>query len=319
MSKSTISNFITLALSSIIANPVKLREVNQESVGFLELVEDVKRNGVVNPVTVRVVNTDLGEQYQLVDGLHRLTAARAAGLEEMNVQVVDVDDVGVLMMQISMNAHTIDTRPIEFTTALKQILSAKPFMTLAELGRDIGKSAAWIEQRLSLSNITNDVIKSLINEGKITLVNAYALAKLPIEEHADWMTQAQTESISEFAPKVDARVKEIKAAARQAREVAPQGFTPVAILRKFGELKKAPEDTQLLAQLATLAGSLEDAVKLGIQYAMNLDPLSVEAQKASYDNKKAAEAAAKVERAQKREAAAAAKSAEASAALGEEA
>lgn len=316
MSKATISNFITLALASIIANPVKLREVNQESVGFLELVEDVKRNGVVNPVTVRVVTTDLGEQYQLVDGLHRLTAARAAGLEEMNVQVVDVDDVGVLMMQISMNAHTIDTRPIEYTTALKQILSAKPFMTLAELGRDIGKSAAWIEQRLSLSNITNDVIKTLINEGKITLVNAYALAKLPVEEHADWITQAQVESISEFAPKVDARVKELKAAARQSREAAPQGFVPVAILRKFGELKKAPEDSQLLAQLATFAGSLEDAVKLGIQFAMNLDPLSIEAQKASYDSKKAAEAQAKIDKAKKREEAAAAKSAEASAALG---
>lgn len=310
-----LQNYINLALDSIVANPVKLREVNKESTSYLELVESIRKDGVVNPITVRVVPSELGDQYQLVDGLHRLTAARDAGLDSLDVQVKDLDDTGVLMMQISMNSHTIDTKPIEYTQALKQILSANAFMTLAELGKEIGKSAAWIEQRLSLTNILNDTIKALINEGKITLVNAYALATLPEEEQLDWVTQAQTENISEFAPKITARVRELKAAARQARVAEPAGFVPVAIMRKLGELKKAPEDGELIAKLATQAGSIEEAILVGINYTMNLDALSVEAQETSYNDKKAAQVKAKEDRAAKRLEAAAAKSADASAEL----
>jgi len=307
-----LQNYLNLAIDAVIANPVKLREVNKESTSYLELVESIKKDGVVNPITVRKVESELGTQYQLVDGLHRLTAARDAGLESLDVQLKELDDTGVLMMQISMNSHTIETRPVEYTQALKQILSANPFMTLGELGKEIGKSSAWIEQRLSLSNIINETIKALINDGDISLVNAYALATLPEEEQLDWVTQAQTESISEFAPKITARVRELKAAARQARTAEPAGFVPVAIMRKFGDLKKAPEDGELIAKLATQAESIEEAIKIGIQYTMNLDSLSVEAQETAYNDKKAAQAKAKDERAVKRNEAAAAKAAEAS-------
>jgi len=314
-----LQNYINLAIDAVIANPVKLREVNKESTSYLELVESIRKDGVVNPITVRQVESELGTQYQLVDGLHRLTAARDAGLESLDVQLKELDDTGVLMMQISMNSHTIETRPVEYTQALKQILSANPFMTLAELGKEIGKSAAWIEQRLSLSNIINETIKALINEGIITLVNAYALATLPEEEQLDWVTAAQTENISEFAPKITARVRELKAAARQARTAEPAGFVPVAIMRKLGELKKAPEDGELIAKLATQATTIEEAVLVGIQYTMNLDGLSVAAQETSYNDKKAAQAKAKDERAAKRLAAASEKSAEASEGLADDA
>jgi len=315
----TLQNYINLALDAVIANPVKLREVNKESTSYLELVESIRKDGVVNPITVRETETDLGTQYQLVDGLHRLTAARDAGLESLDVQLKVLNDTEVLMMQISMNSHTIETRPVEYTQALKQILSANPFMTLAELGRDIGKSAAWIEQRLSLVNIINETIKALVNEGKITLVNAYALATLPEEEQLDWVTQAQTESIAEFGPKVSARVRELKAAARQARTAEPAGFVPVAIMRKFGDLKKAPDNAELIAKLATQAGSVEEAILVGIKYTMSLDALSVSEQETAYNDKKAAQTKAKEERAIKRNEAAAAKAAEASEGLAEDA
>ena len=314
-----LQDFINLTIDAIIANPVKLREVNKDSTSYLELVESIKKDGVVNPITVRKVESELGTQYQLVDGLHRLTAARDAGLESLDVQLRELDDTGVLMLQISMNSHTIDTKPVEYTQALKQILAASPFMTLAELGREIGKSAAWIEQRLSLSNIINETIKALVNEGKITLVNAYALATLPEEEQLDWVTAAQTENISEFAPKVTARVRELKAAARQARQADPVGFVAVAIMRKFGDLKKAPEDGELIAKLATQAETIEEAIAIGIKYTMNLDSLSIEAQETAYNDKKAAQVKAKEERAAKRVEAAAAKSAEASEGLADDA
>lgn len=303
--------FKLVPVDAIVANPVKLREVDQESVAFLELVDSVRKDGVINPPTVRIVAGEMGEEYQLVDGLHRLTAARAAGLESINVQVKDLDDTGVLLLQISMNSHTIETKPIQYTKALLAILAARPFMTHAELGKEIGKSGAWIKDRLSLSKITNETIQGLVDEGKISLINAYSLASLPEAEQLEWVTAAQTEAINEFAPKIKARLREIQAANRQSREAAPTGFVPVPLLRKFGDLTQAPEDTGLIARLASKAATVEEAVRLGIQYTLQLDPESVAEQEARWHAKKEAEKAAKLEREKKREAAAAAKAAEA--------
>lgn len=316
-----IQNYINLAIDAVIANPIKLREVNKDATAYLELVESIKKDGVINAITVRLIpgSDGMEDQYQLIDGLHRLTAARDAGLTTMDVQLKELTDTEVLMMQVSMNAHTIETRPVEYTQALKQILAANIFMTQAELGKSIGKSAAWIDQRLSLNNITNETIKSLINEGKITLANAYALASLPEDEQPNWVDTAITETSTEFAPRVIERVRELKAAARQARTAEPAGFVPIAVMRKFGELKTAPENGELIARLATQAATIEEAIAVGIKYTMKLDVQSIADQETAYNDKKASQVKAKEDRAAKRLEAAAAKSAEASEGLADDA
>jgi len=311
--------YSVLQTSDIIANPIKLREVNKESVDYLELVESIRKDGVINAITVRSVAGELGAQYQLIDGLHRLTPARDVGLLELTVQVIDLDDIGVLMHQITMNSHNIQTRPVEYTNQLKQILTEKPLMTIGELGKEIGKSAAWINQRLSLGNITNEVTQGLVNEGNISLVNAYSLATLPEEEQDDWLTAAQTESITEFAPKVAARLKELRAASRQARDANPVGFVAIASIRKLGVLKDAPSDSELIARLATQASTIEEAIVVGINYTMKLDPESLVKQEQDYNDKKEADKQAKEDRSRKRKEAAAEKAAEASESLSKEA
>lgn len=308
-------NFTVLPIDSIVANSLKLRDVNLESVAFLELVEDIRVNGVINPPTVRMVDTEFGQQAQLIDGLHRWTAARQAGLTSIPVRIKALNDTEVLLFQISMNSHNIETRPMEYTQSLKRILAANPLMTLAELGKKIGKSGQWVQERLSLTKITNPLIKSLIDEGKISLVNAYALATLPEDEQEQFLTSAQIEKHTEFAPKVAARVQELRNAARQAREPKQVGFVPVALVRKLADLKAAPEDSQVVAKLAAKAQTVEDGVKIGLLYAISMDEDSVLAQQAAFEAKQKAQEAAKAEREQKRRDAAAAKAAEAAEAM----
>jgi len=308
-----------IALDKVRENPVALRTVNRQSEEYQGLVASIQEKGFLGAITVRKkVNEESGDEFfELVDGLHRFSAAKDAGLSEINVDVVDLNEDQVLEAQIMQNIHKVETRPIEYTQQLKRILSRNPLMTEAELAQKLGKSAQWVKERLNLTKITNEVIQNLINEGKIGLANAYALAKLPPEEMADFVDRAQTMAPDEFVPAVQSRVKEIREAKRKGQDATPQEFVPVAFLQKLkaikDELDAGAAADSLIA--ATGVNTAKDGFLLGIKWVLHLDPKSVEDQKAKDEARKAERAEAK----KKREAEKAKKKAEAAAKKAEEA
>ena len=77
---------------------------------FRLLVEAIKRIGFVQPVLVRQVPVMLapGEatpepRYQIVDGWHRVRAAREAGLTDVPVVITDLDANQARAVQVGMN------------------------------------------------------------------------------------------------------------------------------------------------------------------------------------------------------------------------
>ena len=182
----------TIKISEIRENPVALRTVNRQSEDYLGLVASIEQKGFMGAISVRPQkDAESGEEYyELIDGLHRFSAAKDAGISEINVDIIPLSDDLVLEAQILANIHKIETKPAEYTQQLKRILARNPLMTEAELAMKLGKSSSWIQQRLSLTKIENEEIISLVNEGKIGLANAYALAKLPIEEQTQFVDRA---------------------------------------------------------------------------------------------------------------------------------
>jgi ParB/RepB/Spo0J family partition protein len=309
----------TIKISEIRENPVALRTVNRQSEEYLGLVQSIKEKGFLGSIIVRSqVDKESNESYyELVDGLHRFCAAKDAGLVEIGVDIVPLNEDQVLEAQIMANIHKIETRPAEYSQQLKRILARNPLMTEAELAKRLGKSPIWISQRLGLTRIDNEQVTELINSGKISLSNAYALAKLPPDELASFVERAMTLPPDEFIPAVNNRIKEIKEAKRSGQDPEAQSFQPVAHLRKLSEIKKemdTPEIGAILIETLKIKKTT-DAFNLAIQWMMHMDPTSIEAQKAEYDarEKKKAEEAAKrkVEREQKKAADAAKKSEEA--------
>jgi ParB/RepB/Spo0J family partition protein len=277
-------------LNQIRENPVALRTVHRQAEDYLGLVESIKEKGFLGAITARKkIDEESGEEYfELVDGLHRFSAAKDAGLEKINVDVTNLDDDKVLEAQIMANIHKIETRPIQYTEQLKRIFARNPLLTEAELAGKLGKSTQWIKERLNLTKITNPTILSLIDEGKIGLANAYALAKLPTEEQADFVDRAMTDAPDEFVPAVHARVKEIREAKRKGKDAEPKEFTPSAFLQKLGDIKAELEAGAvadvLIKQTGTTAA--KDAFLLAIKWVLHLDPVSVEDQKAKNEARK---------------------------------
>jgi len=149
----------------------------------------------------------------------------------------------------------------------------------------LGKSAQWISQRLGLNRIDNTTILELINNGQITLSNAYALAKLPPEEMANFIDRAMTQAPDEFIPLVNSRVAEIKKAKREGQDAAQVQFQPVAHLRKLKELKDEMEKKEIGPELVKILKikTPADAFNVAIQWMLHLDAQSVELQKADFE------------------------------------
>lgn len=295
----------TILVSKIIANPAALRDVNKQSEDFLNLVNSVKQVGVLTSICVRELPDPehVGETvYGLVDGLHRYTAAKEVGLESIPANIVSMDDGAVEEAQIIANIHRIETKPVEYSKGLLRILTRNPLMTEPELAQKLAKSPAWLKERLNLVKL-DPSLQPFVDDGRIGLANAYALAKLPPEEQVQFADRAQTMAPSMFLPLANTRVKELRDAARQGRAAAPAEFTPVAHLRKLNELKEEVEsanNAQILVRKLNVTNPV-DAFKLGIQWALNMDPDSIAVQKAEDEARKKAQAEAKEKAKKERE------------------
>ena len=255
------------------------------------LVDSIRNKGFLGAITVRPKkDEETGVMFfELVDGLHRFCASKDAGLETINADVVNLDDDQTLEAQILTNIHKIETRPIEYSRQLTRILSRNPLMTESELAAKLGKSPQWIGERLGLTKITNENIATLVNEGKIKLANAYALAKLPPDEMASFVDRAMTLPPDEFVPAVNARIKEIRDAKRKGTDVSTEEFNPVAYMQKMKDIKQELTDGLIGKALCKSENVTNPEVgfALAVQWILHLDPKSVEAQRAKDDARKA--------------------------------
>lgn len=292
-------------ISEIRENPVALRTVNRESEAYLGLVDSIKQKGFISVLTVRKRRDGEtnAEFYELIDGLHRLSAARDAGISEIQVDILDLNDTEVMETQMMLNMHKIETKPIEYSRQLRRLLSMNHLMTEAELASKLGKSSSWIGARLGLNKIENEEILASINEGKINLSNAYALAKLPVNEQKDWVERAITLDAEEFVPACAQRIKEIKAAAKAGKDAAAEKFTATPHMQKLGDVKDELANGKVAKALKVKDPASWNAA---IKWILHLDPKSVEAQEAKFNQNKAE----KEERKKKRTAEAAAKKTE---------
>lgn len=308
-----------IPLVDIIENKVALRSVDVEGEAFRELVESIRSQGILDSINVREkVDEETGEtKYEIINGLHRVTAAKELGLDTVPAQVLSASEGDVLEMQLVANLMRVDTKPSEYTKQIRRMLNMNPMLTIGELSQKLGKGPQWIQDRLSLGKIKNDKVMALIDENQITLANAFALAKLPEAELPDWIDSAMTQEAAEFVPRVNQRVKEIRDAERKGRDANPPTFEPTAHSRKIKDVKAELDSGEAADVLISQTGvsSAKEGFTLGVQWCLHLDVISVEAQRVKWEEREAARAEAKkkreAEKAKKKAEAAAAKAAEA--------
>ena len=288
--KRKANRLANVPLSLIVKSESALRGVQRQTEAYQLLLQSVRQRGVLNSVTLREEKDPVTGvvHYVLIDGLQRFTAAGDAGLLEIPANIVSMDDAELLEAQLITNLQKIQTKPAEVSKHLLRILSRNPFMTQQQLAERVCQSLGWVMDRLALDNL-HEEIKPLVNGGQIHLTNAYSLARLPVEEQAQYVDDAMTEAPKTFVPKIKDRIKELKEAKRTGKDAEKIGFKAVPFIQKMSTLKEELEKAETAEILVTKHGITNpiEAFKLAIKWVLHLDPTSVEEQEKEYNAREA--------------------------------
>ena len=165
----------TLAISDLQRNKYQPRTIFDQ--GKLdELSMSIKENGVIQPIAVRPNKYDVGK-YEIVAGERRWLAAQKAGLNEVPVIVLDIDDQKSLEIAIVENIQRQDLNMIEEAKGYQR-LSKEFGYDHEKISKFMSKSRSHISNTLRLLTLPDDVI-GLLEEGKLTAGQARPLIGMP--------------------------------------------------------------------------------------------------------------------------------------------
>ena len=165
----------TLAISDLQRNKYQPRTIFDQ--GKLdELSMSIKENGVIQPIAVRPNKYDVGK-YEIVAGERRWLAAQKAGLNEVPVIVLDIDDQKSLEIAIVENIQRQDLNIIEEAKGYQR-LSKEFGYDHEKISKFMSKSRSHISNTLRLLTLPDDVI-GLLEEGKLTAGQARPLIGMP--------------------------------------------------------------------------------------------------------------------------------------------
>lgn len=278
----------SLPVADIVKTDKALREVDRDSPDYEQLVASVVQAGITTPISVRLTEEGI---YELIDGRHRLTAAQDAGLDMIPCIIYEgLSEADHLDIQIIANTHRAETKPAQYANQLKRRFALDPNLTAVQVATNIGRTVHWVTQILRLNRLA-EAIQERVDDGTISLSNAVVLAQLPEDEQEEWVERAISQTSEIFVPECTARIKEIKDAARKGRSTEAPQFTPMAKLRKVGIIKE-----ELVSGDQASQSSDPNVFAAAIKWVLQMDDVTVDADRAKWEERKASQAEEKKNR-----------------------
>ena len=157
--------------------------VDTESEKFLELVDSVKENGIIQPILVRP-STD--NKYETLAGHCRTEAAKWNNIEEVPAFILDVDDYTATKLMAHTNIYGRDEiLPSEKAKAYRMCLDQEKKLgnNRTEVAESVGAgkdSKRQVQRYVRLSYLSDDFL-ALIDTGKLTIQIGTELAFLDPE------------------------------------------------------------------------------------------------------------------------------------------
>tara|TARA_Y100000590_G_scaffold453517_1_gene598705 strand:+ start:2575 stop:3423 length:849 start_codon:yes stop_codon:yes gene_type:complete len=153
-----------------------------------ELTNSIKEQGVIQPIVVRQDKINEGK-YEIIAGERRWLASQNAGLHEVPVVILNVDDLKSLEFAIVENVQRQDLNPIEEAKGYQKLIDDFNY-NQDKLSKFIGKSRSYIANSLRLLALPEDVLSMVVNgdlsaghaRSLIGLNNSYEIAKKIVQK-----------------------------------------------------------------------------------------------------------------------------------------
>lgn len=146
---------------------------NFDAEALAALADSIAANGLIQPIAVR--ETDSGF-YQIIAGERRWRASKMAGLTEVPVVIMQIDDRKTAELSLIENLQREDLNPIEEARAYKSLLDDFG-LTQEALSKSVGKSRPAIANAMRLLDLPDDVL-NLVISGELSAGHARTLLGL---------------------------------------------------------------------------------------------------------------------------------------------
>jgi len=148
--------------------------------GLEELSNSIKEQGIIQPIVVRPDKSTKGK-YEIIAGERRWLAAQKAGLHDVPVVVLSVDDVKSLEFSIIENVQRQDLNPIEEARGYQRLIEDFNY-DHDKLSKFIGKSRSYIVNSTRLLSLPDEIL-SMVEQNNLSAGHARTLIGLQNSIH----------------------------------------------------------------------------------------------------------------------------------------
>ncbi len=164
-------------------------EIDRDS--LYELAENIKKNGLISPITVRPKD----DRYELVAGQRRYLAHQIAGILKIKCVVRVLTDDEALAVMTSENLERSDVNPIDEANHVGRLLTAHN-NDIDEVAKIMSRGRAWVQDRIAVAGMP-DYLQEALAHGKIKLGVALVLTQIKSEVMREmWVRQAVRDGIT---------------------------------------------------------------------------------------------------------------------------
>ncbi len=142
-----------------------------------ELAHSIRDRGIIQPLIVRPAGHD---NFEIVAGERRWRAAQRAGLHDVPVVVVEVNDRDALQLAIIENVQRADLNAIEEASAYQRLAEEFGY-SQEEVAKTVGKSRPHVANTLRLLKLSKPV-QELVAAQKLDAGHARSLVGLDDQE-----------------------------------------------------------------------------------------------------------------------------------------
>lgn len=263
-----------IPLYRIMRPKISLRPVRRDSPEYIEMLESVRKDGVLQPILVRPCSPLTGYDYEIVEGWHRAEAARANNLETIPVIIKEMTDHAVLVIQLKLNSIRPKTQTFEYARRLKLLMEGG--LTIVQLSGLIDKSQSWIRDQLQLNRLCEEA-RTPVEQGEIKMPAALALANLPEDLQSKFVDDAVALEPQQFVERAQHAQRDFRAYLQRVHEEDKVDGVVQPHLRAVNVLKREAVKPQNAKPVLKAAGATTALAgwRACLAWVFSIDPITV--------------------------------------------
>jgi ParB/RepB/Spo0J family partition protein len=191
-------------------------EIDVDGEEFLQLVESIRAEGVVQPLNVRPPDPRSG-RHLVTAGHRRLAAGRIAGVDRFPCLVQDVDTRKAFLFAFTENVHRQALTDMDTASALQRIREDWDLGTVEDLAEFVHRSRPWTQRMLAAARLDVETRRLMAEREESAALAIPLLGQSPEDRRRTLDAVAELPNRDEKVRRAS-RIKELTGAGRSIDE-----------------------------------------------------------------------------------------------------